>query len=108
LLLLLLILKPPFVIKPLAAPGSDSQAASSKGAQFAEKVWASKVLSVIEAKAQEIAKILPEIGRIRRRRDKVWPASRRILQLHSEGNREGAQVHTESQAGTMVSKFGPG
>jgi predicted lipoprotein len=104
LLLLLLILKPPFVIKPLAAPGSDSQAASSKGARFAEKVWASKVLSVIEAKAQEIAKILPEIradpaatGQKYGRRESTNPYNYMV-----KGTGKVLEVHTESQAGTMV------
>ncbi len=104
LLLLLLILKPPFIIKPLAAPGSDSQAASSKGAQFAEKVWASKVLSVIEAKAQEIAKILPEIradpaatGQKYGRRESTNPYNYMV-----KGTGKVLEVHTESQAGTMV------
>ena len=61
LLLLLLIIKPPFVVKPLARPGSTSEATQSKGAQFAEKVWDSKVVPIIQEKAQDIAMIVQEI-----------------------------------------------
>ena len=60
-ILLLLILKPPFVIKALARPGSSPEATQSKGAQFADKVWASKVLPVIQEKAQDMTMIVQEI-----------------------------------------------
>ena len=84
LLLLLLIIKPPFVVKPLARPGSTSEATQSKGAQFAEKVWDSKVLPVIQEKAQDIVTIVS--GNSRRsgsRGRKVWPARiHEPVQLH--------------------------
>ena len=104
LVLLLLVVKPPFVIKPLDRPGSSSQPAMSKGAQFTEKVWESKVLPVIQDKAQEIAKILPEIradpagaGQKYGRRESTNPYNYIV-----KGTGKVIEVHTESQAGTMV------
>jgi predicted lipoprotein len=104
LLLLLLIVKPPFVIKPLARPGSGSQAAQSKGAQFADKVWESKVLPAIQEKAQDIAKILPEIradpaaaGQKYGRRESTNPYNYVV-----KGTGKVIEVHTESQAGTIL------
>src|SRR4051794_34430349 len=64
LLAILLTLKPPFVVRPLpgrAVPGSSSQPAQSAAAKFVDPIWASKVLPTIQEKAQDIAKILPEI-----------------------------------------------
>ena len=104
LLLLLLAVKPPFVIKPLARPGSGSQAAQSKGAQFADKVWEEKVLPVIQEKAQDVAKILPEIradpasaGQKYGRRESTNPYNYAV-----KGTGKVIEVHTESQAGTIV------
>jgi predicted lipoprotein len=104
LLLLLLIIKPPFVVKPLARPGSTSEAAQSKGAQFAEKVWESKVLPLVQEKAQDIAMIVQEIrvdpaaaGQKYGRRESTNPYSYMV-----KGSGKVLEVHTESQAGTLV------
>jgi predicted lipoprotein len=104
LLLLLVVVKPPFVIKPLAGPGGTSPSGQSKGAQFAEKVWDSKVLPTIREKAQDIATILPEIradpaaaGQKYGRRESTNPYSYMV-----KGTGKVAEVRTESQAGTML------
>jgi predicted lipoprotein len=103
LLLLLLIIKPPFVVKPLARPGS-TEAAQSKGAQFADKVWDSKVLPVVQEKAQDIAMVIQEIradpaaaGQKYGRRESTNPYSYMV-----KGSGKVIEVHTESQAGTLV------
>jgi predicted lipoprotein len=104
LVLLLLAVKPPFVIKPLARPGSGAQAVQSKGAQFAEGVWESKVLPAIQEKAQEITKILPEIradpasaGQKYGRRESTNPYSYMV-----KGTGKVIEVNTKSQAGTII------
>ena len=104
LVLLLLAVKPPFVIKPLARPGSGAQAVQSKGAQFADGVWDSKVLPAIQEKAQDIAKILPEIradpagaGQKYGRRESTNPYNYMV-----KGTGKVLEVHTESQAGTII------
>jgi predicted lipoprotein len=104
LVLLLLIIKPPFVVKPLARPGSTSDTAQSKGAQFADKVWDSKVLPVIEEKAHDIVTIVSEIrtdpaaaGEKYGRRESTNPYSYIV-----KGAGKVSEVHTESQAGTLV------
>ena len=104
LVLLLLIIKPPFVIKPLARPGSTSDAAPSKGAEFADKVWDSKVLPVIQEKAHDIVTIVSEIradpaaaGEKYGRRESTNPYSYMV-----KGSGKVIEVHTESQAGTLV------
>ena len=102
--LLLLIVKPPFVIKPLARPGSNPEATESKGAQFADKVWASKVLPVIQEKAQEMTMIVQEIradpaaaGEKYGRRESTNPYSYMV-----KGSGKVIEVNTQSQAGTLV------
>ena len=104
LLLLLLIIKPPFVVKPLARPGSTSDAAQSKGAQFADKVWDSKVLPVIQEKAHDIVTIVSEIrtdpsaaGEKYGRRESTNPYSYMV-----KGSGKVIEVNTQSQAGTVV------
>ena len=104
LFLLLLIIKPPFVVKPLARPGSTSEATQSKGAQFAEKVWDSKVLPIIQEKAHDIVTIVSEIradpaaaGEKYGRRESTNPYSYMV-----KGTGKVSEVHTESQAGTLV------
>lgn len=104
LVLLLLAVKPPFVIKPLARPGSSAQPAQSKGAQFADKVWESTVLPAIQEKAQDITKILPEIradpagaGQKYGRRESTNPYNYMV-----KGTGKVIEVHTESQAGTIL------
>ena len=104
LVLLLLAVKPPFVIKPLARPGSSAQPAQSKGAQVADKVWESTVLPAIQEKAQDITKILPEIradpagaGQKYGRRESTNPYNYMV-----KGTGKVIEVHTESQAGTIL------
>jgi predicted lipoprotein len=104
LLLLLLIVKPPFVIKPLARPGSSPEATQSKGAQFAEKFWDSKVLPVIQEKAQDLTMIVQEIradpaaaGEKYGRRESTNPYSYMV-----KGSGKVVEVNTQSQAGTLV------
>jgi predicted lipoprotein len=104
LLLLFLIIKPPFVVKPLARPGSTSEATQSKGAQFAEKVWDSKVLPIIQEKAQDIVTIVSEIradpaaaGEKYGRRESTNPYSYMV-----RGSGKVLEVNTQSQAGTLV------
>ena len=104
LLLVFLIVKPPFVVKPLARPGSTSEATQSKGAQFAEKVWDSKVLPIIQEKAHDIVTTVSEIradpavaGEKYGRRESTNPYSYMV-----KGTGKVSEVHTESQAGTLV------
>ena len=104
LVLLLLAVKPPFVIKPLARPGASAQPAQSKGAQVADKVWESTVLPAIQEKAQDITKILPEIradpagaGQKYGRRESTNPYNYMV-----KGTGKVLEVHTESQAGTII------
>jgi predicted lipoprotein len=104
LLLILLVVKPPFVIKPLGGSGSSSQPAQSKGAQFADKVWESKVLPTVQEKARDIAQILPEIradpasaGQKYGRRESTNPYSYMV-----KGTGKVVEVRTESQAGTII------
>lgn len=104
LLLLLLIVKPPFVIKPLARPGGTSEAPQSKGAQFADQVWESKVLPVIQEKAQDIVTVVQEIradpaaaGEKYGRRESTNPYSYMV-----KGSGKVLEVNTQSQAGTLV------
>jgi Predicted periplasmic lipoprotein (DUF2291) len=55
--------KPPFVVRPLPGhepTGAGSQPAETKAAQFVDGFWA-KLVPLFEEKAQDIAKVLPEI-----------------------------------------------
>ena len=64
LLLIIFAFKPPFVIRPLPSrngTGGGSQTVQSAASKFVDPIWTSKVLPVIQEKAQDIAKILPEI-----------------------------------------------
>ena len=72
--------------------------------QFAEKVWDSKVLPVIQEKAQDIAMVVQEIradpaaaGEKYGRRESTNPYSYMV-----KGSGKVLEVHTESQAGTLV------
>src|SRR5438105_2553584 len=105
LLAILLILKPPFVIRPL--PGlaqAGSQPTQSAAAKFVEPIWAAKVLPTIQEKAQDIAKILPEIradpnnaGQKYGRREATNPYNYMV-----KGTGKVTEMHTESQAGTAT------
>jgi predicted lipoprotein len=105
LLAIFLALKPPFVIRPLpgrAQPGS--QPTESAAAKFVDPIWATKVLPTIQEKAQDIAKILPEIradpdtaGQRYGRREATNPYNYMV-----KGTGKVTEVHTESQAGTAI------
>jgi predicted lipoprotein len=107
LLAILLILKPPFVVRPLpghAVPGSGSQPAQTAAARFVDPIWTTKVLPTIQEKAQDIAKILPEIradpngaGQKYGRREATNPYNYMI-----KGTGKVVELHTESQAGTAI------
>jgi len=105
LLAILLVLKPPFVIRPL--PGraqTGSQPAESAAAKFVDPIWATKVLPTIQEKAHDIAKILPEIradpntaGQKYGRREATNPYNYMV-----KGTGKVTEMHTESQAGTAT------
>jgi predicted lipoprotein len=100
-----LVLKPPFVIRPL--PGrvqAGSQPAQSAAARFVDPIWTTKVLPTIQEKAQDIAKILPEIradpnsaGQKYGRREATNPYNYMV-----KGTGKVTEMHTESQAGTAT------
>ena len=106
-LLVLLIFKPPFVIRPLprpAVPGAAEPPAVDAAAAFVDPIWTSKVLPTIEAKAQDIAAILPEIranpqeaGEKYGRHDATNPYSYMV-----KGTGKVAEINTQSQAGTVL------
>jgi predicted lipoprotein len=105
LFVIFLVLRPPFVIRPLpgrAQPGS--QPAQSAAAKFVDPIWATKVLPTIEQKAQDIGKILPEIradpnaaGQKYGRREATNPYNYMV-----KGTGKVTEMHTESQAGTAI------
>jgi predicted lipoprotein len=105
LLAVLLVLKPPFVIRPLPGRGqAGSQPAQSTAAKFVDPIWATKVLPTIQEEAQDIAKILPEIradpnnaGQKYGRREDTNPYNYMV-----KGSGKVTQLHTESQAGTAT------
>jgi predicted lipoprotein len=100
-----LLLKPPFVIRPL--PGrvqAGSQPAQSKAAKFVDPIWATKVLPTIQERAYDITKILPEIradpnsaGQKYGRREATNPFNYMV-----KGTGKVTEMHTESQAGTAT------
>jgi predicted lipoprotein len=102
---ILLVLKPPFVIRPL--PGrvqAGSQPAQSAAAKFVDPIWTTKVLPTIQEKAQDISKILPEIradpnsaGQKYGRREATNPYNYMV-----KGTGKVTEMHTESQAGTAT------
>lgn len=107
LLAVILTLKPPFVVRPLtgpAGPGVAAQNAQGAAAKFVDPIWTSKVLPTIEEKAQDIAKILPEIradpesaGQKYGRREATNPYNYMV-----KGTGKVAEVHNQSQAGTAI------
>ena len=107
LVVILFALKPPFVVRRLAdrtGPGSSAQTAQGTAARFVDPIWVSKVLPTIQEKAQDIAKILPEIranpdsaGQKYGRREATNPYNYMI-----KGTGKVAEIHNESQAGTAL------
>ena len=109
LLAVLLALKPPFVVRPLpgrggSGAGPGSQPVQSAAAKFVEPIWTGKVLPTIQEKAQDIAKILPEIradpnaaGQKYGRREATNPYNYMV-----KGTGKVTELHTESQAGTAI------
>jgi len=107
LLAILLMIKPPFVVRPLpggAVRGSSSQPTQSVAVKFVDPIWTSKVLPTIQEKAQDIAKILPEIradpnsaGQKYGRREATNPYNYMV-----KGTGKVTETHTESQAGTAT------
>ena len=64
LLAIVFTLRPPFVLRPLkdqASRGTGSETGQSAASKFVDPIWTSKVLPTFEEKAQDIAKVLPEI-----------------------------------------------
>ena len=105
--MILFVLKPPFVVRPLAdrtGTGPSSQTAQGTAAKFVDPIWTSKVLPTIQEKAQDIAKILPEIranpdsaGQKYGRREATNPYNYMI-----KGTGKVTEIHNESQAGTAI------
>jgi predicted lipoprotein len=104
---IVLILKPPFVIKPLPGritAGGGSHPAETAAAKFVDPIWTTKLLPTIEEKAQDISKILPEIradpngaGQKYGRREATNPYNYMV-----KGTGKVTEMHTESQAGTAT------
>ena len=64
LIVIAFILKPPFVVRPLPGANGASnggQPVESAAAKFVDPIWTTKVLPVIEEKAEDITKVVPEI-----------------------------------------------
>jgi predicted lipoprotein len=107
LLSIILILKPPFVIRPLterAGTGTGSQAVQSAAAKFVEPIWSSKVLPIFEEKAQNIVQVVPEIradpesaGQKYGRREATNPYNYMV-----KGTGKVTEIRSESQAGTAI------
>jgi predicted lipoprotein len=100
-------LKPPFVVRPLTdrtGPGAGAPNAQGAAAKFVDPIWTSKVLPTIQEKAQDIAKILPEIradpesaGQKYGRREATNPYNYMV-----KGTGQVAEIHNQSQAGTAT------
>ena len=105
LLAVIFTLKPPFVVRPLTGPaGTGAQNAQGAAAKFVDPIWTSKVLPTIQEKAQDIAKILPEIradpesaGQKYGRREATNPYNYMV-----KGTGQVSEVHNQSQAGTAI------
>jgi predicted lipoprotein len=100
------VLKPPFVVRPLPGHESNSagsQPAQSKAAQFVDGFW-SKLVPLFEEKAQDIAKVLPEIradsnaaGEKYGRREATNPYNYMV-----KGTGKVTEINTTSAAGTAI------
>jgi predicted lipoprotein len=105
LLAIFLAIKPPFVVRPLAdRAGKGAQSGQSAAAKFVDPIWTSKVLPTIQEKAQDLAKILPEIradseaaGQKYGRREATNPYNYMV-----KGTGKVTEIHNESQAGTAI------
>jgi predicted lipoprotein len=107
LLAVILTLKPPFVVRPLAdrtGTGAGAQNGQGAASKFVDPIWTSKVLPTIQEKAQDIAKILPEIradpetaGQKYGRREATNPYNYMV-----KGTGKVAEVHNQTQAGTAT------
>ncbi|MGA7213171.1 MAG: DUF2291 domain-containing protein [Terrimicrobiaceae bacterium] len=102
-----LLLKPPFVVRPLPGSGASESRLGpeqSAAAKFVEPIWASKVMPAIEGKAEDIATVLPEIranpeaaGQKHGRREATNPYNYIV-----KGTGKVVEVNTQSQAGTAI------
>jgi predicted lipoprotein len=102
----LFVIKPPFVVRPLPGhepTGAGSQPAESKAAQFVDGFWA-KLAPLFEEKAQDIAKVLPEIhadpnaaGEKYGRREATNPYNYMV-----KGTGKVTEINTTSAAGTAI------
>jgi predicted lipoprotein len=107
LLAIILVLRPPFVVRPLTdgtGTGSGTQHGQGAAAKFVDPIWDSKVLPTIQEKAQDIAKILPEIrsdpetaGQKYGRREATNPYNYMI-----KGTGKVTEIHNESRVGTAT------
>ena len=108
LIAVLFAIKPPFVVRPLpgregATGGVAAQPAESSAAKFVDGMW-DKLGPVFDQKAQDIAKILPEIradpdaaGGKYGRREATNPYNYMV-----KGTGKVAEISTESAAGTAI------
>jgi len=107
LLCILFLLKPPFVVRPipgLKGAGSASQPVENAASKFVDPLWTSKLLPVFDEKAQDIAKVLPEIradpnaaGEKYGRREATNPYNYMV-----KGTGKVTEINTASQAGTAT------
>jgi predicted lipoprotein len=107
LLAILFTLKPPFVVRPLAdhaGTGIGAQTGPGAASRFVDPIWSSKVLPIFDEKAQDIAKILPEIradpdaaGKKYGRREATNPYNYMV-----KGTGRVTEIKSESQAGTAL------
>jgi predicted lipoprotein len=98
------VLKPPFVVRPL--PGHETagaQPVENKAAIFVDGFWA-KLVPLFEDKAQDIAKVLPEIranpdaaGEKYGRREATNPYNYMV-----KGTGKVTEINTTSAAGTAI------
>jgi predicted lipoprotein len=104
---IIFVLKPPFVVRPLTGPavtGPGTQNGQGAASKFVDPIWSSKVLPTIQEKAQDIAKILPEIradpesaGQKYGRREATNPYNYMV-----KGTGKVTEIHNQSQAGTAT------
>lgn len=100
-------LRPPFVVRPLTdrtGTGSGAQNGQGAASKFVDPIWDSKVLPTIQEKAQDIARILPEIrsdpdtaGQKYGRREATNPYNYMI-----KGTGRVTEIHNESRVGTAT------